>query len=50
VVNLVPEGRFAEWMASIGKGGGQHKVPRVVAEPARFAGFRDGLLRLQAPS
>lgn len=44
VVDLVPPGRFAAWMESIGKGGGQHKVPRVVADPARFAGFRDGLL------
>jgi hypothetical protein len=44
IVVLVPQGRFAEWMAAIGKGGGQHKVPRVVSDPARFAGFRDGLL------
>jgi hypothetical protein len=44
VVDIVPEGRFAAWMESIGKGGGQHKVPRVVAEPARFGAFRDGLL------
>ncbi|WP_037301274.1 GH3 family domain-containing protein [Rubritepida flocculans] len=44
VVERVPPGRFAAWMEAIGKGGGQHKVPRVVAEPARFAAFRDGLL------
>lgn len=44
VVHFVAEGRFAAWMESIGKGGGQHKVPRVVDDPARFAGFREGLL------
>jgi hypothetical protein len=42
-VELLPAGRFAAWMESIGKGGGQHKVPRVVDDPARFAAFRDGL-------
>jgi hypothetical protein len=47
VVDLVPQGRFAAWMESIGKGGGQHKVPRVVDDLARFAGFRDGLLALR---
>ena len=29
VVTAVPEGGFANWMASRGKAGGQHKVPRM---------------------
>lgn len=33
---LVPPGGFERWMASRGKAGGQHKVPRVVADPERF--------------
>lgn len=34
VVALRP-GAFAAWMAAMGKQGGQHKVPRVLADPAR---------------
>jgi hypothetical protein len=33
----VPPGRFTGWMRAQGKLGGQHKVPRVIADPARFA-------------
>jgi hypothetical protein len=33
----VPPGRFTDWMRARGKLGGQHKVPRVIADPARFA-------------
>ena len=29
VIRVVPPGGFAEWMASRGKAGGQHKVPRM---------------------
>jgi hypothetical protein len=36
-VDIVPPGRFAAWMRAQGKLGGQHKVPRVIADPARFA-------------
>jgi hypothetical protein len=35
-VETLPEGRFRAWMERIGKGGGQHKLPRVIADPARF--------------
>jgi len=34
---LLPPGTFAAWMRTEGKLGGQHKVPRVLAEPGRFA-------------
>jgi hypothetical protein len=33
----VPHGSFAAWMKSRGKLGGQHKVPRVINDPALFA-------------
>jgi hypothetical protein len=36
-VVLLRPGAFAEWMRAQGKLGGQHKVPRVIADPARFA-------------
>jgi len=36
-VTLLPEGAFAAWMRAEGKLGGQHKVPRILADPARFA-------------
>ncbi|WP_135466895.1 GH3 family domain-containing protein [Crenalkalicoccus roseus] len=36
-VVLLPPGAFAAWMRAEGKLGGQHKVPRVLADPARFA-------------
>jgi hypothetical protein len=36
-VVLLPAGAFADWMRAQGKLGGQHKVPRVIADPARFA-------------
>ncbi|WP_347541375.1 GH3 auxin-responsive promoter family protein [Roseomonas sp. CAU 1739] len=36
-VVLLPPGAFAGWMRAEGKLGGQHKVPRVVADPDRFA-------------
>lgn len=35
----VPHGTFAAWMKSRGKLGGQHKVPRVINDPALFAGL-----------
>jgi len=43
----VPRGAFAAWMRSRGQLGGQHKVPRVVADPALFRELRDfvGTLR-----
>ena len=37
LVVMLPEGAFAEWMRAEGKIGGQHKVPRVIADPDRFA-------------
>ncbi|MBC4016806.1 GH3 auxin-responsive promoter family protein [Siccirubricoccus deserti] len=36
-VVLLPPGAFAGWMRAQGKLGGQHKVPRVLADPERFA-------------
>ena len=36
-VALVRPGAFADWMRAQGKMGGQHKVPHVIADPARFA-------------
>lgn len=36
-VVFLPPGAFAAWMRSQGKLGGQHKVPRVIADPDRFA-------------
>ncbi|HYZ32685.1 MAG TPA: GH3 auxin-responsive promoter family protein, partial [Crenalkalicoccus sp.] len=40
---LLPPGAFARWMRAEGKLGGQHKVPRVLADPARFAAAEKGL-------
>ncbi|BDG72916.1 GH3 family domain-containing protein [Roseomonas fluvialis] len=36
-VVLLRPGAVADWMRAQGKLGGQHKVPRVIADPARFA-------------
>jgi hypothetical protein len=36
-VVIVPPGRFESWMRAQGKAGGQHKVPRIIADPAGFA-------------
>ncbi|MCK8783881.1 GH3 auxin-responsive promoter family protein [Roseomonas sp. NAR14] len=36
-LRLLRPGAFAGWMRSQGKLGGQHKVPRVLADPERFA-------------
>lgn len=42
-VVLLPPGAFAAWMRSQGKLGGQHKVPRVIADPDRFAAMAAAL-------
>jgi len=42
-VVLLPPGAFARWMRAEGKLGGQHKVPRVVADPERFAAMAAAL-------
>ncbi|WP_431270679.1 GH3 family domain-containing protein [Dankookia sp. P2] len=42
-VLLLPPRAFAGWMRAQGKLGGQHKVPRVLADPARFAAAERGL-------
>ncbi|WP_198370422.1 GH3 family domain-containing protein [Roseomonas rosulenta] len=42
-VVLVRPGAFACWMRAQGKMGGQHKVPRVVADPERFAAMAAAL-------
>ncbi|WP_217363002.1 GH3 auxin-responsive promoter family protein [Roseicella sp. DB1501] len=44
-VRLLPGGAFAAWMRAEGKLGGQHKVPRVLADPERFAAAEAGLTR-----
>jgi hypothetical protein len=36
-VTLMPPGRFEGWMRATGQLGGQHKVPHIIADPARFA-------------
>jgi hypothetical protein len=42
-VRLLPPGTCAAWMRSLGKLGGQHKVPRVIADAERFAQARQAL-------
>jgi GH3 auxin-responsive promoter len=42
-VVVLPPGAFAGWMRAEGRIGGQHKVPRVIADPARFAAAEEGL-------
>ncbi|SDB57329.1 GH3 family domain-containing protein [Belnapia rosea] len=42
---LLPPGAFAAWMRAQGKLGGQHKVPRVLADPERFAAAEAALRR-----
>jgi GH3 auxin-responsive promoter len=44
-VVLLPPGAFAAWMRAQGKLGGQHKVPRVIADPERFAAAEAELRR-----
>lgn len=39
-IEVVSHGRFAAWMKHCGKLGGQHKVPRVIADPVLFAELR----------
>ena len=39
VVHAVPPGTFAAWMKSIGKLGGQNKVPRVINDPSLLEGL-----------
>jgi hypothetical protein len=39
-VIAVPRGTFAAWMRQRGQLGGQHKVPRVITDPAVFEGLR----------
>ncbi len=39
-LHLLPPGTCAEWLRRHGRLGGQHKVPRVVADPDRFARVR----------
>ena len=36
---VAPPGGFAAWMKSQGKLGGQHKVPRVIADEGRLRGL-----------
>jgi hypothetical protein len=43
-VALLPPGAFADWMRAEGRLGGQHKVPRVVADPERFEAMAEALL------
>ena len=47
-VLAVPPGAFAGWMKSIGKLGGQHKVPRVLADQAKLGDLRSFMERLAA--
>jgi hypothetical protein len=47
-VRLLPPGTCAEWLRRHGQLGGQHKVPRVVADPDRFTRIRQELEDLRA--
>lgn len=53
-VVVLPPGAFAAWMRAQGKLGGQHKVPRVLADPERFraaeAGLRKAVESLPPPA
>jgi len=40
---MLQPGAFAAWMRAQGRLGGQHKVPRVIADPERFAAAEAGL-------
>lgn len=40
-LRALPRGTFEAWMKSRGQLGGQHKVPRVIADPGLFAALRD---------
>jgi hypothetical protein len=40
-LRALPRGTFEAWMKSRGQLGGQHKVPRVIANPDLFAALRD---------
>jgi hypothetical protein len=52
VLLLAPAGGFAAWMKSQGKLGGQHKVPRVIADEGRLRGLVDlvGAMSARQPS
>ena len=39
-IEIMPPGGFAAWMAAQGKLGGQHKVPRVIADQTRLDALR----------
>ncbi|SUS06390.1 hypothetical protein DF3PB_2770006 [uncultured Defluviicoccus sp.] len=45
VVHAVPPGTFAAWMKSIGKLGGQNKVPRVIGDQSQLKGLLDFIKR-----
>ena len=47
-IRFVPDGNFQRWMASKGKSGGQHKVPRVLADPETFATMVGEIMALQS--
>ena len=39
-IEVMPPGGFAAWMATQDKLGGQHKVPRVIADQTRLDALR----------
>ncbi|KAA5606719.1 GH3 auxin-responsive promoter family protein [Roseospira marina] len=43
-ITPVAPGGFAAWMADQGKAGGQHKVPRLIADSERFAAMATALV------
>jgi hypothetical protein len=43
---MLPHGAFAEWMRRRGRLGGQHKVPRIVNDPALWRDLREFAERL----
>lgn len=45
LVTLLPAGSFTAWMRRTGRLGGQHKVPRVIADATRFGEASRGLMK-----
>lgn len=49
VVHAVAPGTFAKWLKSIGKYGGQNKVPRVIGDASQLRSLLDFIARHAAP-
>jgi hypothetical protein len=49
IVHAVPPGTFAAWLKSIGKYGGQNKVPRVIGDASQLRSLLDFIARHANP-